>query len=152
MDVRDEWIPAKTFAECLDRLPQVCVEVVVTHDGGVLLAQRANPPAEGEWFWPGGRLYKGERLDGAARRVVGEELGLAVELDGRLGVEEHFWEAAAPDGADSRHTVNVVYEVSPADGLDVTLDDQHDDWRLLRAPDPDLHEYVRRYVSAYDLL
>jgi len=152
MDVHDEWIPEETFAECLDRLPQVCVEVVVTHDGGVLLARRTNPPAEGEWFWPGGRLYKGERLAAAARRVAREELGLAVELDGRLGVEEHFWETAAPDSADSRHTVNVVYEASPVDGLDVTLDDQHDDWRLLRAPDPELHEYVRGYVAAYDLL
>lgn len=48
--------------------------------------------------------------------------------------------------------MNVVYTASPADGLDVTLDDQHDDWRLLQAPAPDLHEYVREYVTTYGLL
>ncbi len=152
MDVHDDWIPEDVFAACLERLPQVCVEVVLTHDGGVLLARRTNPPAAGEWFWPGSRLCKGERLEPAARRVASEELGVAVTVERRLGVQEHFWEAAAPAGAGSRHTVNVVYEVSPTDALDVSLDDQHDDWRLVREPEQDLHEYVTRYLAEYDLL
>ncbi len=152
MDVHDEWIPEDVFGECIDRLPQVCVEVVLTHDGGVLLARRTNPPAEGEWFWPGGRLRKGERLDAAARRIGREELGLVVTVEERLGVQAHFWDTAAPAGAESRHTINVVHEVTPADGLDVTLDDQHDDWRLLSEREPGLHEYVCEYLDAYDLL
>ncbi len=152
MEVEDGWIPEDVFANCLDRLPQICVEVVVTHDGGVVLARRTNPPAAGEWFWPGSRLYKGESLDRAARRVAQEELGLPVAVDRRLGVQEHFWETTAPEGLDSRHTVNVVYQASPVDGLDIALDDQHDDWRLLGEPDPALHEYVRRYLSTYELL
>lgn len=151
MDVHDAWIPEDVFANCLQRLPQVCVEVVLTRPEGVLVARRTNPPAAGEWFWPGSRLYKGERLPDAARRVASEELGLAVTVDRRLGVHEHFWQTAAPDGAGSRHTVNVVYEVS-SETLDVTLDDQHDRWRMLSEPEADLHEYVREYLSAYDLL
>jgi len=152
MDVRDDWIPEDVFAACLERLPQVCVEVVLTHDGGVLLARRTNPPAAGEWFWPGSRLYKGERLEPAARRVAREELGVAVAVERRLGVQEHFWETASPAGAGSRHTVNVVYEVSQTGALDVSLDDQHDDWRLVREPEQGLHEYVTRYLAEYDLL
>jgi len=151
MDVDDEWIPQEDFTTCVARLPQVCVEVVLTHDGGVFLARRTNPPAAGEWFWPGGRLYKGERLDATPKRIAHEELGLDVSVDRRLGVQEHFWDSAAPAGADSRHTVNVVFEVSPTDGLDVTLDDQHDDWQLLAEPDPSLHEYVRKYIERYEL-
>ncbi len=152
MDVHDERIPEDVFAACVERLPQVCVEVVLAHDGGVLLARRANPPAAGRWFWPGGRLHKGEGLETAARRVAREELGLAVAVGRRLGVQEHFWDTAAPAGAASRHTVNVVYEVAPTDGLEVALDDQHDVWRLLRTPEPGLHEYVQRYLSEYALL
>lgn len=152
MNVHDDWIPDDVFGACVGRLPQVCVEVVLTHDGGVLLARRTNPPAAGEWFWPGGRLYKCERLEAAARRVAREELGLGVAVEGMLGVQEHFWETAAPAGADSRHTVNIVYEVSPTDGLDVSLDDQHDEWRLLRTREPDLHQYVQQYLADYDLL
>lgn len=152
MDVHSERIPEDTFADCLARLPQVCVEVVVVHDGGILLARRTNSPAAGEWFWPGSRLYKGERLEAGARRVAREELGLDVTVRGRLGVQEHFWDDASMEGVETRHTVNVVFEVTPTDGLEVSLDDQHDGWRLLEEPDPTLHEYVRRYVERYDLL
>jgi len=56
-------VPESLFGRCLDRLPQICVEPLLVHDGAVLLARRTNEPAAGEWFWPGGRLYKGERLD-----------------------------------------------------------------------------------------
>lgn len=152
MDVDSEPIPEATFADCLARLPQVCIEVVVVDDGGVLLARRTNSPAAGEWFWPGGRLYKGERLEAGARRVAREELGLEVTVRRRLGVQEHFWDEASVGDVGTRHTVNVVFEVSPTGGLDVSLDDQHDGWRLLAEPDPDLHEYVCRYVERYDLL
>jgi len=58
-----------------------------------LLTRRQNEPAKGEWFWPGSRLYKGERLDDAAVRVAGEELGLDTVDIKRLGVSEHFWES-----------------------------------------------------------
>jgi colanic acid biosynthesis protein WcaH len=136
-------------------MPQVCVELYLEHDGGVLLARRATPPAEGEWFWPGARVYKGERLEETAHRVAEDELGIAVEVGDRLGVFEHFWRTSAAPGGPSRHTVNVVFRARPADDavdadgtLGVTLDDQHDDWRLLRAPEADLHEYVRQYLSA----
>ena len=152
MDVHDEYVPEETFGECLAHLPQICVEVVVAHDDGVVLARRTNEPAAGEWFWPGGRLYKGERLADAAERIAREELGLPVTVQRRLGVHAHFWDTASVAGADSRHTVNVVFLVSPAGDLDITLDSQHDDWRLVHGLDGTYHEYVREYVAAYDLL
>jgi colanic acid biosynthesis protein WcaH len=152
MDVHDEFIPESTFGDCLSHLPQVCVEVVVAHDGGVVLARRTNDPVQGRWFWPGGRLFKGERLDDAAERIAREELGLSVTVDRRLGVHEHFWDTASVDGAESRHTVNVVYLVAPTDDLDITLDSQHDDWELCHNVDNTYHEYVSEYVETYDLL
>ncbi|PSP47656.1 ADP-ribose pyrophosphatase, partial [Halobacteriales archaeon QH_1_68_42] len=60
MEVHDERVPEETFGACLDALPQVCVEVLLERDGRLLVARRTNEPARGEWFWPGGRLYKGE--------------------------------------------------------------------------------------------
>jgi colanic acid biosynthesis protein WcaH len=152
MDVHDEHIPEETFGACLDALPQVCVEVLLVRDGHVLVARRTNEPANGEWFWPGGRLYKGERLDDAARRIGREELGLDVELDGRVGVYSHFWDIASVDGADSRHTVNVAYRVRQRDpDASVTLDDQHDDYRFVTGEEDDLHEYVQLYFENLDL-
>ena len=152
MDVHDEFIPEETFGDCLAHLPQVCVEVVVSHDDGVVLARRTNEPAAGEWFWPGGRLYKGEQLTAAAERIASEELDISVSVERRLGVHAHFWETASVVGADSRHTVNVVFLVTPDGDLNITLDSQHDEWRVLRSPDPSLHDYVSEYIATYNLL
>ncbi len=50
--------------------------VVVREDGRVLLARRANPPAQGLWSLPGGRIELGETVAEAARREVREECGV----------------------------------------------------------------------------
>lgn len=153
MDVHDERIPEDVFGQCLAHLPQACVELVLERDGAVLLARRTNEPAKGEWFWPGSRLYKGERLEDAARRVGREELGIEVELVEQVGVYSHFWETSSVAGTDSRHTVNVVYHVRPvADDPVIELDDQHDDYRFVESVDPEFHEYVRRYLQAVPIL
>lgn len=153
MDVDDEYVPETTFATCLEHFPQVCVELVVERDGAVLLARRTNDPAAGEWFWPGSRLYKGEALEDAAHRIAREELDIAIDLVGRLGVHSHFWTESSVSGVSDRHTVNVIYRAIPANSDPViALDDQHSDYRWLAEPEPDLHEYVRAYVTDYDLL
>lgn len=153
MEVHDEHVPEATFGTCLAHLPEACVEVVVEHDGGVVLARRTNEPARGEWFWPGGRLYKGEGLEDGARRVAREELGLPVEVRELLGARSHFWDRSSVAGVEERHTVNLVYRVEPADAdPTIVLDDQHDAHRVLREPEPGLHEYVRAYVEDFDLV
>lgn len=148
MDVHDERIPAGRYAAFQRSLPEACVELFVEHDGAALLLRRTNEPAKGRWFWPGGRLYKGEELEAAAHRVARTELGIAVELIDQLGVYSHFWDTSALDGVESRHTVNVVYRAEPAEEpFDLRLDDQHDDCRFVSTVEPDLHPYVRRYLS-----
>lgn len=147
-----EWIPEAEFATSLRVAPQVCVDLVVRHDGGVLLVRRTKEPAKGEWFWPGSRVHKGERLADAVHRVAREEVGLAVEIRRQLGASEHFWETASVDGVERRHTVPVVYLVEPTGAFAVELDADHDDWRLVTAPDPSMHEYVRAYFQRWALL
>ena len=152
MDVHDAYISDEDFATCLQHMPQPCVDLVVEHDGGILLARRQNEPAKGEWFWPGGRLYKGERLDDAPARIASEELGLGVETVDRLGVSEHFWETTSADSVETRHTIPVVYHVRPdPQDQSLALDAQHDEVRILRKPGPTCHEYVREYIDQFDL-
>jgi ADP-ribose pyrophosphatase YjhB (NUDIX family) len=59
-------------------LPAVGV-VVLRADGRLLLARRANPPAQGLWSLPGGAIELGETVAEAARRETREECG--VECD-----------------------------------------------------------------------
>jgi len=151
MDVQDSHVPEELFTDFLETMPQVCVELVLETDEGIFVGKRTGEPRV--WFWPGGRLYKGERLDDAAHRIANEELGIEVTLQERLGVQTHFWEPDQVDEQVSRHTVNVVYHATPASTeYDIELDEQHATYRFLTEIEPELHEYVREYLRAYELL
>jgi colanic acid biosynthesis protein WcaH len=151
MELHDSYVPDEQFTAFLETMPQVCVELVLETEAGILVGKRTGKPRV--WFWPGGRLYKGERLDDAAHRIAAEELGIDVSLEERLGVQAHFWDPEAVDEAVSRHTVNVVYRATPASAAyDIELDDQHEAYRFLTELEPDLHEYVREYLTSYELL
>jgi 8-oxo-dGTP diphosphatase len=63
-----------------------CAEVLVVDDDAVLLVRRATEPHLGKWELPGGFVERGERPADAARREMVEELGVAVQLTGVLGV------------------------------------------------------------------
>lgn len=159
MDVHDERIPDESFAAFLDAMPQVSVEIVLEHDGSVLLVRRTNEPAKDEWFWPGTRLYKGETFERAVRRLAREELGIEVEICSRVGVYNHFWETANLPEVETTHTVNVVYHVRPTDASDggdsvdgLVLDDQHDEYRFVDRIEPELQEYVKRYLEDSSIL
>ncbi|WP_207589832.1 NUDIX domain-containing protein [Halomontanus rarus] len=150
MRVHDEHIPDELFSEFIAQMPQVCVEVLVETDNGVLLAKRTNEPVQGEWFWPGGRLYKGEPLEDAAHRVAEEELGLEVEIEDRFGVYTHFWETSAEQGQPSRHTINIVYHVTPTgDQPTISLDAQHTETRWASEQSEEFHEYINTYLNDF---
>ena len=151
MDLHEGYIDQTTFATCLNNMPQPCVDLVVEYEDGIVLTRRQNEPAKGEWFWPGSRLDKGERLDDAAERVAEEELGLTSVATERLGVSEHFWDTSSVDGVDSRHTIPVVYRIVPDDGAEITLDSQHDAYRVVTEAPADANRYVTEYFERFDI-
>jgi ADP-ribose pyrophosphatase len=58
--------------------PRVAVGAIVIKDGQVLLVRRGQPPSEGLWAVPGGRVHLGETLQQAAEREIKEETGLSI--------------------------------------------------------------------------
>lgn len=151
MDVNDELLPEEQYAEFLAHMPEACVDVVLEHEGRILVARRENEPAKGEWFWPGSRLFKGEELEDAVHRVARDELGIEVTIEEQLGANAHFWDTSEQSVDVSRHTVVTVYRVTPVEeDVEIRLDDQHEDVRWLDGPDPALHEYVNRYFERWD--
>jgi 8-oxo-dGTP diphosphatase len=59
--------------------PCLAVGAIVFRDGRVLLVQRGQPPAEGEWAIPGGSVEIGETLQQAAQRELLEETGIVIQ-------------------------------------------------------------------------
>ena len=72
-----------------------CVGAIVRDGAGrLLLVRRANPPAQGTWSLPGGRVEPGESDPDAVRREVAEETGLDVAVGRLVGTVER----TGPDG------------------------------------------------------
>lgn len=147
METHDEQITEELFAEFLSRLPQVSVELFLETERGVLLVRRVNEPAKDKWFWPGTRLYKGERFEEAVRRLAKEELDISVNVKNNLGTYEHFWKTGVFEEVDNTHTVNVVFRAEPAEPIsEVNLDSQHDEIKFVTDPSPQFHEHVNKYL------
>jgi 8-oxo-dGTP diphosphatase len=62
-----------------------CVGAVCINDGTLLLIQRGQPPAQGMWSLPGGRVEPGESAVDAVVREVREETGLDVRVIREVG-------------------------------------------------------------------
>jgi 8-oxo-dGTP diphosphatase len=58
--------------------PIVGVGAVVIHNDKVLLVKRAQPPFEGLWCIPGGKIRFGESMQHAAEREIREETGIVI--------------------------------------------------------------------------
>ena len=59
--------------------------IVALRPDSVLMVERARPPFEGLWSFPGGRAEPGEDPEATARRELREETGLQVDELVRLG-------------------------------------------------------------------
>ena len=109
-------------------MPIVCVDCIVVNDKGhYLLVKRDNEPLKGEYWVPGGRLHKGERLEDAVRRKMRQEIGVDVEIIRNLGFFEEFFDKTAENAEGGVHTISVVYLVKPKSD-DIKLDEQSSDW------------------------
>jgi colanic acid biosynthesis protein WcaH len=142
------FIPENEWESIVRNVPLVSVDLVIEHDGGVLLGKRENEPAKDEWFVPGGRVSENEPRTDAVHRVAKDELGEAVVIDDCLGTYEHFYETAAADSVDSKHYLATGYRCHfERDDPEIVGDEQHGDFQILRSPFEDLHPYVQQYLD-----
>lgn len=136
-------VPRALYAQILEHMPIVCVDVVIRHRGRVLLVRRNTEPASGTWWFPGGRLLKGESLAECAVRKCREEVGLAVRVLRRIGTyETRFPTAPFEEVTTGVHSVNVCFLVEPIDAAAVALDETSAAHRWLDRLEAGLPDYV----------
>src|SRR4051812_43513883 len=142
------------FLHIVDATPLVSIDLILRNERGeILLGQRANRPAQGLWFVPGGRIRKNERVNEALQRISQRELGVTISNAKLLGVFDHIY----PDnflGAPGVNTHYVVLGMAAelAGNLHFIADDQHSELKwwteaALLASDA-VHENTKVYFAA----
>lgn len=139
------YIPQADYFQILRLVPIVCVDVAIVRGDKVLLVKRKDKPAQGEWWFPGGRVYKGESLRQAALRKAQEEVGLKCKAGEIIHTAETVFEDG-PEGIPV-HSVNTIFFLSPVDDSQVILDNSHStylwvDAKWVKANDNDLDSYM----------
>jgi colanic acid biosynthesis protein WcaH len=142
------------FLQVIEATPLVSVDLIFRNAAGeVLLGKRTNPPAQGFWFVPGGRIRKGERIEQALQRVCRAELGVGLEQATLLGTYNHLYEEnfLSRPGIGT-HYVVLGFECSLIPGEKLQPDQQHSDllwWSLPALLDsPEVHPLTKGYFNS----
>ena len=101
------FVDSTLFQQMKALFPIFCVDTMIySGERGWLLGKRKNPPAKGEWFSIGGRLFKGESLAACAIRKVWEEAGLRIRDLQFVGILEDRFES------EDLHFIGALYQAA----------------------------------------
>lgn len=140
-------LPLEFYKVAVEALPLVCVDVVCKRlvDGKLLLFLRRDKPAANIWWWPGGRMFKGETFFDTAVRKVRDETGnlhATVNPIKILNVvntmfPDSSWDVGRQPGREGTQTVNICVYCELLND-DVSLQASAEDWAV----------EARKWVSA----
>ncbi len=133
-------IPDNLYDLIIHSIPIACVDVAIIAKGSVLLVKRNDSPAKGEWWLPGGRVFKGETMRQTAKRKALEEVG----IECHVGPIIHTAETIFPDGPNGIpvHSINSCFMLYPVGDFEVRLDSHHDLYEWTNHIYEELHPYV----------
>ncbi|MFZ2956810.1 MAG: NUDIX domain-containing protein [Candidatus Ozemobacteraceae bacterium] len=138
------YIPEDDYSRIQAFLPILCVDCLIIHAGKCLLLRRTREPAKGQYWFPGGRVFKGELIKDAALRKARDEVNLECKYERTISIEETFFQRQG-DMLFDIHTVNVCCHLSVTDIGMLIFDETHDGYiwaSLEHARMANLHEAV----------
>lgn len=133
------------YAQIVHLMPIACVDLLVEDDKGrILMIKRANDPAKGQWWFPGGRVHYLETREQTAKRKLKEECGLDALQVKEMGTYDVILDM--PDDANQSHGITTLFHIRVKKFKDIVLDAQSltAEWHL---PDEwlkvNLHQFIR---------
>lgn len=130
-------------------MPLFCLEEVVKNRSKFILVKRKESPVKDEWWFPGGRLFFGEKLDQAVKRILKGELGIKkIKSIKFLGIGENKFKVGY-FGAPS-HTVNAIFlaEIDDFEASHIKLDlVNHFSHQWLENIPKGISPYLKRFLK-----
>ena len=130
---KENWIEEPLYDLIKEKMPLPCVDLLVIHNGRLLLMLRNNEPGKDFWFTPGGRIHKNESLKAAVIRVLEKETGLKADKICQIGTMSHLWPNV--------HTVTTYFTIQ-VNSEEVKPNDEHRDYRWVNRMSPSFHPFV----------
>jgi colanic acid biosynthesis protein WcaH len=157
---RCKFLEEDLYANVVRNTVVCCVDIVLVRRGSngrrqCLLVERASDPAKGIWWWPGGRLLKGETFFNAAIRKAKQETGIdadRVRPVQVLGVWNTFFPTSAWDtdtikGTQTVNPIVLVEFINDMDGAEIKLDNQSENLKWISLNPAD-NQSEDKYVLA----
>jgi colanic acid biosynthesis protein WcaH len=124
------FIPQPLYDQIIKCLPIVSVEAVIVKDNALLFLKRNNEPVKGEWWFPGGRIHKGESLKQTLCREIKEETDLEIIESKLINVYSRVFP--------KRHDITIVYLCKCKEGK-IELNNEHSKYAFFKTLPKDLH-------------
>ncbi|MDQ1281103.1 MAG: hypothetical protein QG670_2367 [Thermoproteota archaeon] len=131
-------IPSSLYKQIQEVMPIPSIEAVIMSEGFLLFLKRKNSPAKGEWWFPGGRIRKGETFKETLFREVKEETGLDVKIIEFIGVYNRIF----PE----RHDITIVFLCRCFDEK-VILNDEHSEFKFSKDIPSNIHPYLLETIA-----
>ena len=143
-------LPLNVFKVVVENTPLIAIDLIVEKNGLFLLGKRINEPAKGFYFVPGGRIFKGEKIKDAFKRITKEEIRreINIEYANFLGIYEHFYENSFVDEHISTHYIVLAYKVKIKNDLNLPLS-QHENYIWLTKEEIIKNKAIHPYSKAY---
>jgi ADP-ribose pyrophosphatase YjhB (NUDIX family) len=128
-------ISDEVYTQILDAIVVACIDMVLVHDGKILLGKRTWHP-QADWWIIGGRMRPSEELEIAAARHAKRDLGLELSID-RFSCLTTFsaaWRLRRHTPADhGTHTVSIVMtiELTTEEAESIKLNEEYTEQQWL---------------------
>lgn len=120
------FIDQNLYNQILENIPIICVDGILLNENNfVLFLKRKVEPAKNEWWFPGGRLLKNEKLNDSVIRKFKEEINLEVSVVRYVGTTETVFNTGPYNIP--VHTINFTFLLKYKSGT-ITIDDLHSDY------------------------
>ena len=118
------------FFDIIKLTPLVAIDLLISYKSKILLGRRLNQPAKGYYFIPGGRIFKGEKLEKACLRLTQNEIGFEILLNKFIFHmnTQHIYPNNFFNEDFSTHYVCLCYKYNLSDDefKNINIDQQHD--------------------------
>jgi len=126
-------------------LPIACIDLVIFHKSKILLIKRNVEPAKGQYWFPGGRILRGESFIEAAKRIAKMEVGLSVSKLTNIGIGNLLFKEDPFGHGLGTHTVSFIYKCQTEKNTP-SLDNNHIDWKWWNGKTGKYHSYVKNFA------